>query len=116
MWDPHVEVADDDVEMCIPSAVVRGVDIMEGHSPARVVQVCRKYNLTPGDSLDLLTGWDLSKPQEQPRARDLIRATCPRRDFRHAQNAVFRKTLILQHRMKIGRRNLKYTLRRPKAM
>ena len=64
--------------MQILAAVIRGIDIMEVYSPARVVQVCQKYNLAPGESLDLQTGWDLSRPSEQRRARELNRASCPR--------------------------------------
>ena len=44
----------------ILSAIIRGGDIMEVHSPPRVAEVCREYWLEPGESLDLKTGWDLS--------------------------------------------------------
>ena len=67
--NPHQDAEDDDGEMQILSAVFRGVDIMEVYSPVRVGKICKKYHLVPGESLDLLTGWDLSKQAEQRRAR-----------------------------------------------
>ena len=50
---------------------------MEIYLPPRVTEVCRKYWLKPGESLDLKTGWDLSDRNEQRRARDLVRARAP---------------------------------------
>ena len=47
-------------DLRILSAIIRGVDIMELYSPPRVAEVCRKYWLEPGESLDLKSGWDLS--------------------------------------------------------
>ena len=64
-------------DLIILSAIIRGVDIMEIYSPPRVTEVCRKYVLEPGESLDLKTGWDLSSRSEQRRARELVRARAP---------------------------------------
>ena len=64
-------------DLLILSAIVRGVDIMEVYSPPRVTEVCRKYWLEPGESLDLKSGWDLSDRREQQRARALIRSRAP---------------------------------------
>ena len=50
---------------------------MEIYSLPRVTEVCRKYVLEPGESLDLKTGWDLSNRNEQRRARELVRARAP---------------------------------------
>ena len=43
--DPHQDAVDDDGEMQILSAVLRGVDIMEVYSPVRVGKICKKYHL-----------------------------------------------------------------------
>ena len=51
----------------ILSSVLRGVDITEVYSPQRVVEVCHKYQMIKGDSLDLRTGVDLSDPAVQQR-------------------------------------------------
>ena len=64
-------------DLLILSAVLRGVDIMEIYSPPRVTEVCRKYSLEPGESLNLETRWDLSDRGEQRRARELVRARAP---------------------------------------
>ena len=50
---------------------------MEIYSPPRVAEVCHKYGLEPGESLDLKSGWDLSNRSEQNRARALVRARAP---------------------------------------
>ena len=52
-------------DMQVLSALLRGVDVTEVFSPERVVRVCAKYNLTPGDSFDLRTGFDLSDKKVQ---------------------------------------------------
>lgn len=64
-------------DLLILSAVLRGVDIMEIFSPPRVTEVCKKYSLELGESLDLKTGCDLSDRGEQRRARQLVRARAP---------------------------------------
>ena len=64
-------------DLLILSAIIRGVDIMEIDSPPRVTEVCRKYWLEPGESLDLKSGWDLSDRCEQQQARALVRARAP---------------------------------------
>ena len=68
---------DDDIKLKILSAIIRGVDIVEVFSPRRVAKVCSKYSLQPGESFDLITGWDLSDPSQQRRARALIRSQAP---------------------------------------
>ena len=64
-------------DLLILSAILRGFDIMEIHSPPRFTEVCKKYVHEPGESLDLKTGWDLSDRREQRRARELVRARAP---------------------------------------
>ena len=43
-------------DLLILSAIIRGVDIMDIYSPPRVTEVCRKYGLEPGESLDSTAG------------------------------------------------------------
>ena len=50
---------------------------MEIYSPPREIDMCRKYVLEPGESLDLKTRWDLSNRNEQRRARESVRARAP---------------------------------------
>ena len=52
-------------DMKILAKVLMGVDVMEIFSPERVTQVCHEHNLEPGDSIDLRTGYDLSKVSVQ---------------------------------------------------
>ena len=64
-------------DLLISSAIVRGVDIMEIYSPPRVTDVCRKYWLEPGASLDFKSRWDRSDRREQQRAQALVRSRAP---------------------------------------
>ena len=64
-------------DILIMSAIARGVDIMEIYAPLRVTEVCRKYWLEPGESLDFKSGWDLSDRREQQRARALAQLRAP---------------------------------------
>ena len=52
-------------------ALVRGVDIMEVFSLARVTRVCARYRLTLGCALDLRTGTNLATPEGR---REALRA------------------------------------------
>ena len=52
----------------IVAACRLGVDIMEIYSPERINQICVKFGLLPGSSLDLTTGWDLSRRDDQEAA------------------------------------------------
>ena len=55
----------DQTEAIILALVLRGVDVTELYSPARVTKVCHKHNLIPGDTYDLRDGIDLSDKDEQ---------------------------------------------------
>ena len=57
-----------DEESRIIAALARGVDITEVFSPKRVTQVCKKYGLTPGESMDLSTGWDFDRGEDRRQA------------------------------------------------
>ena len=48
-------------ERRIVASVVRGVDVTEIYSPARVNKLATKMGLVPGHSLDLTNTWDFSK-------------------------------------------------------
>ena len=52
----------------ILSMILRGVDVMEVHSPVRVAAICSKFGLTPGVSLDLKNGWDFDKAADRREA------------------------------------------------
>ena len=52
-------------------------DVTEVYSPPRVTLRATKHGLKPGGALDLSTGWDLSKPDVQKKALDLIALTKP---------------------------------------
>ena len=45
--------------------VLSGVDPTEIYSPEKVVRFCWEFYLLPGDSFDLLTGWDFDKTLTQ---------------------------------------------------
>ena len=63
---PTQQPADTDmVDRQIISSVLRGVDVTEVFSSARVVETCRKHGLLKGNSFDLRTGYDLTDPKVQ---------------------------------------------------
>lgn len=53
------------------------VDVMEIYSQPRVSARASRHGLKPGGSLDLSTGWDLSRPDHQAKALKLIRELRP---------------------------------------
>ena len=59
----------------IISSILRGVDVTEVFSPARVVEACRKHGLLKGDSFDLRTGYDLADPKVQRQVMRQIQST-----------------------------------------
>ena len=63
------------LELRIISSILRGVDITEVFSPARVVEACKKHGLLKGDSFDLRTGYDLSDPDIQKQVTNQIQRT-----------------------------------------
>ena len=63
--------------MRILAAIVRGVDIMEICSPVRVAGVAQRYNLRPGESIDLRTGWDPSKPEMRAKVKKKVNTDEP---------------------------------------
>ena len=68
----HGEVVTDEQERRTVMACLLGVDIMEVFSPERVATAAEKYRLIPGASLDLTTGWDLSKEDVQEKAWEVV--------------------------------------------
>ena len=66
----------------VPSGMVQqalsGVDLSEIYSPERVVKFCREYNLLPGDSFDLQTGWDFDKLSHRNLASRRVLETRPK--------------------------------------
>ena len=53
-------------------------DVSEVYSPPRVTIVAAKTGLNPGSAMDLRTGYDFSKKEDQERARQQIRKEKPR--------------------------------------
>ena len=66
-----------DEESRIIAALARGVDITEVFSPTRETQVCKKYGLTPGESMDLSTGWDFDRGEDRRQAVKHIKEEKP---------------------------------------
>ena len=54
------------------------VDITEIYSPPRVNLQATKMGLKPGDSMDLVTGWDFNRQDHREMARNRIRETKPK--------------------------------------
>ena len=67
----------DALEMKILAKVLMGVDLTEVYSPERIARVCMKYNLKAGSSMDLLTGYDFTKPEDRRRAWEKIKREEP---------------------------------------
>ena len=53
-------------------------DVSEVYSPPRVTTVAAKTGLNPGSAMDLRTGYDFSKKEDQERARQQIRKEKPK--------------------------------------
>ena len=54
-----------------------GADITEVFSPPRIAEAAQEAGLIPGESMDLLTGWDFSKQADRQRAIEHIRTKRP---------------------------------------
>ena len=65
-------------EMKIMADMLMGVDITEVYSPERVNKLCKKFDLIPGDSFDVRTGYDLSLEKTQADVILRIKQTKPR--------------------------------------
>ena len=48
---------------------ILGIDVTEIYSPERVNQVCERYGLTKGSSMDLTNGWDFDTSEHRRKAR-----------------------------------------------
>ena len=59
------------------ASAVRGVDITDIYSPARVNKIATKMGLVPGHSLDFTNRWDFSKAGDRIRAWRLLKSTTP---------------------------------------
>ena len=54
-----------------------GADITEVSSPPRIAEAAKEVGLIPGDSMDLLTGWDFRKSADRRRAIENIKTQRP---------------------------------------
>ena len=54
------------------------VDITEVFSPVRVTEMAKRYQLKPGEAMDLMTGWDFDRKAHRDAAIELIRRTKPK--------------------------------------
>ena len=53
-------------------------DIAEMYSPARVAEEGKRWGLKPGESMDLLTGWDFDRPEHKKAAKEYVERVKPR--------------------------------------
>ena len=60
------------------SKIEQNADIAELYSPERVTAAARKFGLKPGEAMDLLTGWDFSRPAHREAARKYIQRARPK--------------------------------------
>ena len=54
-----------------------GKDLVEVFSPARIAEAAKEMGLDPGESMDLLSGWDFSKSSDRVRAIKYIKDVKP---------------------------------------
>ena len=59
---------DGDTLMKLLVKMIKGVDLTEVYSPERVLKEAKKYGLSAGLAMDLLTGYDFNKPEDRKRA------------------------------------------------
>ena len=53
------------------------VDLTEFFSPPRVTRMCREFDLQPGESLDLMTGWDFDLEEHRRLAMERVKRDKP---------------------------------------
>ena len=66
-----------EVDKKIIASILRGSDLTEVYSPERIVQACRQYDLRPGRSMDIRTGYNFDLAADRKRAVDQINADKP---------------------------------------
>ena len=66
-----------DEERGMVASILKGIDVTEIYSPARVNQLALKFGLAPGHSLDLTNGWNFAEPEARERAWKLIKQSKP---------------------------------------
>ena len=66
----------DGVEVGVEAAV-KGVDITEVYSPARITATCTRMMLVPGMAMDLQTGWDFTVASHRAEAIRRIKEEAP---------------------------------------
>ena len=71
-----IQARDDDSDM--NNLDTDNIDISEVYSPPRITASANDNGLRGGWSLDLSTNWDLSNPEQQKLAMDLLRKTKPK--------------------------------------
>ena len=77
------EESDEEMKRVTSSEVCRMLmkviaDITELYSPPRVVEEGKKWGLAPGESMDLLTGWDFNLDSHKEAAKQHIRRVKPK--------------------------------------
>ena len=61
----------------VESMKLMSVDVTEIFSPERVAAVCREFNLRPGMSMDIKSGFDFDKKSDRDRCWDAIKKDKP---------------------------------------
>ena len=61
----------------IIAMMANGNDITEVFSPPRIAETAKEMGLTPGESMDIKTGWDFGKPSDRERAVEYIKMNKP---------------------------------------
>ena len=56
------------LERKIVTGIICRVDLTDVYSPVGIAQVCAKFNLVPGTSFGLLTGWYFDKTEDRREA------------------------------------------------
>ncbi len=49
------------------------VDVTEVYSPPRIPTMAKRLGMSPGEAMDILTGWDFGKKRDRKRAEEKIR-------------------------------------------
>ncbi len=58
--------------------MLSSVDVAEVYSPPRVTTEAKRWGLTPGDAMDLTTGWDFTMKRHQEAAMKYIKTAKPK--------------------------------------
>ena len=72
LWRARNNAGISSLDRKIMRQILMGVDISEVFSPERVARTCIAFGMVPGESLDLSTGWDLSKVDGRRKAIRMV--------------------------------------------